>query len=90
MYENRELLARALGESAARAAGQARALPNGPHHVMVLTGVVAYYTSAPGARVERARPLVAQLHRAFAPLIGPTVAFMRAWRLARRVRAGGA
>jgi hypothetical protein len=56
--------------------------------VMMLTGVVAFYTSAPGARGQLARPLVARLHRALAPLIAPTVAFMRAWRLARRVRGG--
>jgi tetraprenyl-beta-curcumene synthase len=88
LYQDRELLDRALGETAVRAAGQARALVDAPHHVMMLTGVVAFYTSAPGARGQLARPLVARLHRALAPLIAPTVAFMRAWRLARRVRGG--
>ena len=87
LYDDRELLAQTLGESAVRAGGEARELPGGAHHVMMLTGVVAYYTSAPGARGERARPLVVALHRGLAPLISPTVVFMRAWRLARRLRA---
>ena len=68
---------------------QARALPNGPHHLMVLVGVVAYYTSAPGANSELAAPIVKPLQRQLAPLIFPTLALMRAWRLAKRVRADG-
>jgi tetraprenyl-beta-curcumene synthase len=88
LYDDRELLAQALVAAARRAVGQARELPGGAHHVMMLTGVVAYYTSTAAARGERARPLVAQLHRDLAPLIAPTLAFMRAWRLAKRWRAG--
>ncbi|HEV7162667.1 MAG TPA: DUF2600 family protein, partial [Solirubrobacteraceae bacterium] len=52
LYEDREHLPELLGRSARRAVLQARALPNGPHHVMLLTGVVAYYSTAPGARTE--------------------------------------
>jgi tetraprenyl-beta-curcumene synthase len=84
LYDDPEMLAQALAGSAHRAAGQARELSGGAHHVMMLTGVVAYYTSMPEARGECARPLVAQLHRDLTPLIAPTLAFMRAWRLARR------
>jgi tetraprenyl-beta-curcumene synthase len=87
LYEDRELLAQTLPEIARRAAGQARELPNGAHHVMMLTGVVAYYTSAPDTRGELTRPIVVRLHPALAPLIAPTLAFMRAWRLARRLGA---
>jgi len=88
LFEDRELLARTLAAGAARASEQARALAGGAHHVTMLTGVVAYYTSAPDACGERVRPLVARLHRSLAPLIAPSLAFMRAWRLARRLRAG--
>jgi tetraprenyl-beta-curcumene synthase len=86
LYEDRGLLTQTLAEIASRAASQARELPNGAHHVMMLTGVVAYYTSAPGASSEVARPGVTQLHSSLRPLISPTLAVMRAWRLARRVR----
>jgi hypothetical protein len=54
--------------------------------VMVLTGVVAYYTWAPSARSEFARPLVTQVHRAVTPAVGPALALMRAWRVSRRLR----
>jgi tetraprenyl-beta-curcumene synthase len=87
LYEDRELLAQTLAATAVRAAGQTRELCDGAHHVTMLAGVVAYYTSAPDARGELVRPLVARLHRSLAPPIAPTLAFMRAWRLARRLRA---
>jgi hypothetical protein len=88
LYEDRRLLAQALRQGTARAAGQARQLLDAPHHVMMLTSVVAYYTSAPDARGQLAQPLVAQLQHALSPLLAPTVAFMRAWRLARRLHRG--
>jgi tetraprenyl-beta-curcumene synthase len=87
LYPDRELLAQTLFEAARRAARQSRALAHGGHHVTMLTGVVAYYTSAPDARDARVRPLAARLHRDLAPAIAPSLAFMRAWRLVRRLRA---
>ncbi len=86
LYEDPRLLASTLAEISDRAARQARALPNAAHHVMILTGVVAYYASSPGARSEFARPLVAQLRRSLQPLITPALAVMRAWRLARSLQ----
>jgi tetraprenyl-beta-curcumene synthase len=90
LYDDRALLAQALGQATRRAAAQARELSDGAHHLMMLAGVIAYYTSTEGARGELARPLVAQLHRDLAPLIAPTLMFMRMWRLAKRSRVGGA
>jgi tetraprenyl-beta-curcumene synthase len=86
LYEDRELLAQTLPELARRAAGQARELPHGTWHLTMLTGVVAYYASAPEARGAPAGPILARLHDALSPLIAPTLALMRAWRLARRLR----
>jgi len=86
LYEDRALLAQTLAQNAKRAADQARALPNGAHHVLMLVGVVAYYTSAPEARTDLVRPLVGPLQRSLAPLISLPLAFMRAWRLLRRLR----
>jgi tetraprenyl-beta-curcumene synthase len=94
LYEDRDELARTLTDATRRAAGQVRALPNGPHHAMTLVGVVAYYTSAPGARGRLARPIVTPLQRQLAPLIFPALWLMRTWRLAkhasnRRTRRSG-
>jgi tetraprenyl-beta-curcumene synthase len=84
LFEDRDELPEVLGQAARRAATQARGLPNGADHVMLLTGVVAYYSSAPGAENEVARPAIATVRRALEPLISPTLATMRAWRSARR------
>jgi len=86
LYGDREELSKALAGAAERAAGQARALRNGPHHAMTLVGVVAYYASAPGARREPARAICGRLRRQLEPLASPTLWIMRAWRLARRGR----
>jgi tetraprenyl-beta-curcumene synthase len=85
-YERPDLLGCALASLAADAAAKARALPDGPHHTIVLVGVVAYFTSAAGARAELAEPIVAELHAQLRPLIGPTLAMMRAWRAVKRAR----
>jgi tetraprenyl-beta-curcumene synthase len=85
-YEDRGLIAATLESVAGRAVRQAAALRDGAHHVMTLAGVVAYYTSAPGASGELARPVAARLQQELKPLIYPTLAVMRAWRLAKRAR----
>jgi tetraprenyl-beta-curcumene synthase len=84
LYEHPERLADTLGEIARLAVGQARELPGGAQHVMLLTGVVAYYSSAPGSANQLAQPAIAPLRRELEPLISPTLAVMRAWRRARR------
>lgn len=86
LYEDREELSEALAEGARRAARQARELPHDAQHLMALVGVVAYFTSSPGASGAFARPFVASLHAQLRPLISPTLALMRTWRLAKRVR----
>jgi hypothetical protein len=83
LYEDREQLTELLCESARQALLQARALSNGAHHVMLLTGVAAYYSTAPGARSESAKPAMARLKRELEPLISPTLALMRTWRSVR-------
>ena len=84
LFEDRDELLEVLGRAARRAATQARGLPNGARHLMLLTGVVAYYSSAPGAESETARPVLSRLGRELSPLMTPTLALMRAWRSTRR------
>ena len=71
---------------AGEATRQARPLPRAAHHAMTLVGVVAYYASAPAAQSAFAEPVTARLIAELRPLITPTLALMRAWRLAKRVR----
>jgi tetraprenyl-beta-curcumene synthase len=85
-YQNHDLLAHDLTRAAQRATEHAATLPNGAHHVMTLVGVVAYYISAPTARGTFAQPVTQQVRHELKPLITPTLAVMRAWRAAKRIR----
>lgn len=85
-YEDRDALARGLRSVIHRAAARARDTPNGAYHLMTLVGVVAYYSSAPTASSEFARPVTEQIRRELRPIITPTLAVMRAWRVAKRAR----
>jgi tetraprenyl-beta-curcumene synthase len=89
LYEDQDLLAATLSTIGAQAIVQAAQLRHGAHHVMTLAGAVAYYTSAPTASSAVARPVSLRLRRELAPLIYPTLAVMRAWRSAKRVRRWG-
>ena len=84
-YESPEMMAVRLVSVARDAAARARALPNAAHHIMTLIGVVAYYSSAPAASSAFALPVTEHMRGALGPLITPTLALMRAWRLAKRV-----
>jgi hypothetical protein len=86
-YEDHDALAQGLRSMIHRAATGAPNIPNGPHHLMTLVGVVAYYISAPTASSEFAQPVTEQIHRELKPLITPTLTIMRAWRITKRTRA---
>ena len=85
-YDSRAVLARQLTNVIEDGVSRARRVPNGAHHVMTLVGVVAYYTSAPSAQSDFARPVTEQVRRHLRPVIGPTLAVMLTWRAAKRAR----
>jgi tetraprenyl-beta-curcumene synthase len=86
LYDSRAVLAQQITTIASGVMERTRTTPNGPHHAMILAGVVAYYTSQPSAMGESARPVTEQVRDQLRPLITPTIATMHAWRLAKRVR----
>jgi tetraprenyl-beta-curcumene synthase len=88
-YSDPGVLAQRLADIARDAIGRARILPNGAHHIATLVGIVAYYASAPAASDAFARPVILRVRRELRPLITPTLALMRAWRLAKRARHRG-
>ncbi len=85
-YDSHEQMALRLEHVAFDAASSAKALPNAAHHTMTLVGIVAYYSSAPGAGSACAPAVTAHMRSQLRPLIAPTLALMRAWRLAKRLR----
>jgi tetraprenyl-beta-curcumene synthase len=86
-YDDRSLLGQRLVRVARQAGTRAGDAPASAHHLMTMSGVVAYYTSAPSATSELAWPVTSQIQTELRPLITPTLAVMRAWRLAKRLRA---
>jgi tetraprenyl-beta-curcumene synthase len=89
LYETPQILAEQIAAVARLVIERARTIPNGPHHAMILSGVVSYYTFEPGAMGELARPVTEHVRRQLRPLITPTLATMHAWRLAKRIRHRG-
>jgi tetraprenyl-beta-curcumene synthase len=86
-YDDRAELGERLAFVAREAARRARDAPASAHHLMTLAGVAAYYTSAPSATSALAWPVTSHVQRELRPLITPTLAVMRGWRLAKRLRA---
>jgi tetraprenyl-beta-curcumene synthase len=86
LYESPDELSQQIAIVTRRVMRRARSIPNGPHHAVMLAGVVAYYTSQPSATGDFARPVAEQAQAELRPLITPTLASMRAWRLAKQAR----
>lgn len=80
-YQDAGELARRLADVATHVAGGGDVVPHRAHHVMTLTGVVAYYISSPSARAPFARTVAAHMRRHLSPAILPTLLVMRSWRL---------
>lgn len=85
-YEDEGELSCALVGLARQARVLACGLPDGGHHLMVLVGVVAYYTSAPAARGRFAGSATRGCWRELSPLIFPTLVVMWAWRSGKALR----
>jgi tetraprenyl-beta-curcumene synthase len=85
-YESPEQMASRLEWIARESRARAGSAPHGAHHAMTLVGVAAYYLSDPGARTDFARPIAAGVRAELGAPITPTLALMRAWRLAKRGR----
>lgn len=85
-YESSDRLLQELAGAVRNARELAHGVPHAPHHLMTLAGVVAFYTSAPTAGEHPAAEVSRLLRRELRPLMAPTLAVMRAWRLAKRMR----
>jgi tetraprenyl-beta-curcumene synthase len=82
LFEDRELLSGTLAAAARRARHAAQELPDAPDHLVILSGVVAYYASTPGS----SKLLLTELEHELGPLLRLTLPVMHVWRRARRSR----
>ncbi|HEX5307621.1 MAG TPA: DUF2600 family protein [Solirubrobacteraceae bacterium] len=85
-YEDRFALASAVSKTVDQIVRQARADASGGQHLMILAGIVGYYTSHPGARSEFARPVTRAARNGLWPLSWGVLAVLHVWRGARWVR----
>lgn len=85
LYHNHDELCTALIAAADHARARLTYLRSRPHHTMMLTAVVAYYTTAPGGQSSFARGPCERLENHLQPATGPALLVMRAWRAARRL-----
>jgi tetraprenyl-beta-curcumene synthase len=85
-YNDMSIVGDRMVDIAQAAAQRAYDAPRSVHHLMTLAGVAAYYTSAPSATSELAWPVTSRIQSELQPLITPTLAVMRTWRLMKRVR----
>jgi tetraprenyl-beta-curcumene synthase len=87
LYGSHRELTAEVATISRRVVERSQVIQNGPHHLMILSGVVAYYTSQPSAMGEFARPVTKDVQDLLRPLITPTLATMHLWRFAKRLRA---
>ena len=87
LFDTPEELGRSVCALTREALARTREAPHGSHHAMTLAGVLAYYTTHPGARDRHARGTVAAVRAELSPTIWPTLAVMVGWRAAKRTRA---
>lgn len=85
-YESDEQMGERLAAAVRDALEAVMLAPGGAHHALTLTGIVAYYLSAPTARSPRARAVFAPLRRELGASLRPALAIMLTWRAAKRAR----
>jgi hypothetical protein len=84
IYGTAESMTARLALVARDAAVKARSLPHGAHHLLTLAGIVAYYTSALTPNGAYPPSITKPIRDELRPLMTPTLALMRAWRLTER------
>jgi tetraprenyl-beta-curcumene synthase len=84
-YDSTSDAAERMAQIVRRARSEARALPRGPVHEMILTAMVSYYLSAPEAWAPASRAIAASVAAAAGPLVKPALTLFKAARSASSV-----
>lgn len=83
LYDGPATMAAGLARLARQAKRGVRGLPNASQHFVTLVGIVAYYCVAMEDSDAQARAITMPMRQELRPLLAPTMAIMRAWRLKR-------
>jgi tetraprenyl-beta-curcumene synthase len=83
-YRSPDETAARLGTLAAGSVDQARALPHGPQHAMILAGMASHYLSAQEAQLPHAKLAKSAVLDAIGDLAGPTMLVLRLRRAVHR------
>lgn len=83
-YTSRHDFLAALKGLIRRTADEMADLPNAAHHLVTLSGVIAYYLSAPTVVDGFSQQAANELRRDVGPLLNAPLTIMRAWRFAKR------
>jgi tetraprenyl-beta-curcumene synthase len=87
LYGSGEQMCAQLAHIARDGTSKIQTLPHAPHHLVTLVGIIAYYTSALSPRSTFPPSTTKPIRDEFKPLMGPTLAVLRGWRLAKHLRA---
>lgn len=83
-YESGEDFRLALKALIRRTADELAGLPDATHHLVTLSGIVAYYLSAPTMAHNAPYQVADELRRELGPSLVVPLAVMRTWRFAKR------
>jgi tetraprenyl-beta-curcumene synthase len=81
-YPSMEVATDRIGELVRRSRNEARALPNGTRHAVIVASMVAMYLSKDSVRAPELRASACQLRRAGGPLVELLLPVLRLWRTA--------
>jgi tetraprenyl-beta-curcumene synthase len=71
-----------IGELVSQSLREARALPDGARHSLLISSMIAFFLSKDAARVPELRASARELRRAGGPLVGLLLPVLRLWRTA--------
>jgi tetraprenyl-beta-curcumene synthase len=81
-YPSMEMAVARVGELIRRSRREARALPGGARHEVIVACMVAFYLSKESVRAPTMRQSTRKLRRAAGPLVALLLPVMRVWRIA--------
>jgi tetraprenyl-beta-curcumene synthase len=81
-YPSMEVATERIGELVSQSLREARALPDGARHSLLISSMIAFFLSKDSVRAPELRASARELRRAGGPLVGLLLPVLRMWRTA--------